>query len=521
MSSPFGIVSTAEMSALEAAAMRAGTPEYELQERAGRAVADVVVSDPRAGPRVIVLAGPGNNGRDGVVAARYLASWGRSVQIWSGPKPPWTAPELAALSSAGIGVQTFDSAEKDVALADALAESDVAIDALLGIGVHGPIRGELATMADRLVQARTVRRSLLVVAVDVPSGLDADDGSVPGPAIRADVTVTFGAVKSGLLRFPGAHLVGRLEPREIGLPGAEVDRLATRVLDDRAVGPLVPPRPIDGHKYSFGRVLVVAGSDAYLGAACLCTAAAARSGCGWVAVASTQAVKTVLATTLPEATYPTAPLDVEREPDQTADRLAELLPGYRTLLIGPGLGRSPATERFVRRLLQANATSGHAVPAVIDADALSLLAGWDGWWERIGAGHVLTPHAGEMARLVGADAADPSDQPWDSARRFARLWRQVVVLKGPFTAIASNVGQAWVYPHANPALATAGTGDVLAGLCAGLVAQGTPTFDAARLAVVTHARAGRLVVERGWRSLVASDLLTEIPRALASLERAS
>ena len=523
MSHPFPLVSVAEMRALEAAAVEAGTPEHELQERAGRAVADVVaasIEDEAADALVVALAGPGNNGRDAAVAGRYLRARGHPVAVWLVGRPALSEAECETLAEANVAVFRLgdDDGSTPRLLAEMLARARVALDGLLGVGARGPMRPDLAVAADTLNDVRGGRPELLVVAVDLPSGLDADDGSVPGVAVRADLTVTFGAVKAGLLRFPGAELVGRLEPRPIGLQPTVVDGLPVRVLDPAGVRPLVPRRPLDGHKYRFGRTLVVAGSDLYLGAPVLATMAAARSGCGLVAVATTAAVKPVLAARAPEATYPMAPLDLERDPEGEADRLAEHLAEYQALVVGPGIGRSEPTERFLRRLLTANAESQRPAPAAIDADALTLLARWERWWERVGSGHVLTPHAGEMTRLGGE--ADEGEPPWERARRCAADWGQVVVLKGPFTVVAPPDGPTWVYPHANPGLATAGTGDVLAGLCGGLVAQGTVPADAARLAVVVHAVAGRRILDgRRWRTLLASDLVDEIPAALEAVAR--
>ena len=519
VSETFPVVSVAEMRALEAAAIEAGASERELQERAGRTVAEAVSERvARSGVSVAVLVGAGNNGRDAVVAGRYLAEWGHSVQIWLGPRHSLEPAEIAALGAAGIGVSAADVARRGEDLRRSLAQARVAIDGLLGIGARGPMRAELAEIAGLLNEARAARPDLLVVSVDLPSGVNADDGSIPGAAVRADVTVTFGAVKAGLLRFPAAELVGTLEPRPIGLPAEQLERLPIRILDLPGVRPSLPSRPLDAHKYRFGRVLVVAGSGQFIGAAYLCAASAARSGCGLVAVATTDAVKRVLASRLPEATYPTPTLGLERDAAAAADSLVEALPDYQALVLGPGIGRSAVTARFLTRLLEANARASQPVSAIIDADALNLLASWDGWWERIGPGHVLTPHAAEMGRLAGMDARRVAEGAWHVAREHAQRWRQVVVLKGPFTTVASPDGHAWVYPRANPGLATAGTGDVLAGLCGGLVAQGCSPLAGARLAVVVHAVAGRLVLEeRAWRTLLASDLIEQIPRVLRSI----
>jgi NAD(P)H-hydrate epimerase len=531
MPEPFALVSVAEMRALEGAAIEAGTPERVLQERAGLAVADVVEDEvrtlraagqlgPLARPRVVALVGAGNNGRDAVVAGRRLAARGVEVGLWLGPRHALTDGEIRDLTANGLVVERFGGEGAELSRLHAtLAGADMVVDGLLGVGAHGPLRPGLAEVA-RLVNAnRRERPAMRIVAVDVPSGIDADVGAVPGEAIQADITVTFGAVKAGLLRFPAAGYAGRIVSMSIGLPAGVADDLPVKVLDAAQVAPLVPARAGDAHKYRVGRVLAIAGSDQFVGAACLCAGAAARSGCGLVGLVSSDAVKRVLATWLPEATYPLTVDLVDDDPEEAANRVAELLPDQQTLLIGPGIGRAESTDRFLRRLLAANGSATRPVPAVVDADALTLLAGWEGWYARIGPNNVLTPHAGEMARLLGDDAR-LDDAPWESARRAAARWKQIVVLKGPFTTVAEPSGRAWIYPHANAALATAGTGDVLAGLTAGLLAQGSPPVDAARLAVVAHALAGRRVVtEHGWRTLLASDLLDVLPAVLESLVR--
>lgn len=531
MAEPFALVSVAEMLTLEAAAVSAGTPERVLQERAGLAVADLIEAElgkarwhvggelPGRRPRVLVLAGTGNNGRDGVVAGRRLAARGCRVQVWHGPRSPLSRQETQDLVAEGVQFHQFEGEASTPGLVVALGGADVVIDGLLGVGSRGPMRPELAAVARAVHETRTNAR--LVVAVDVPSGIDADTGDVPGAVVSADVTVTFGAVKTGLLRFPAAHHVGRLEAARIGLPAGSADALPQVILDERSVRSTVPARPLDSHKYRLGRVLVVAGSDQYVGAACMCSEAAARAGAGLVGVTATESVKQVLATRLPEATYPVTLTERETHPDGAADLVAELLPEQAVLLIGPGLGRAESTDRFLRRLLAANGAQQRPTPAVVDADALSLLAGWADWWEWIGAGNVLTPHAGEMARLLDSDPTLErldGEAPWETARRAAARWKQIVVLKGPCTAVAEPGGRAWVYPHANAALATAGTGDVLAGLISGLASQGVEPLDAARLGVVVHALAARAAVTRGGRrSLVASDLLPEISGVLARL----
>ena len=528
MPEPFAVVSVEQMRALEAAAIEAGTPERVLQERAGLAVADVVEEElaargDRAGgsPRIAVLVGSGNNGRDAVVAGRRLAARGCQVNLWHGARSPLSRQETLDVRAEGIRIRQFDGGGWAAPLVASHEGADIAIDGLLGVGSRGPMRPDLAAVASAVNEARSTVPTLRVVAVDVPSGIDADDGSTPGQVVPADVTVTFGAVKAGLLRFPAASYVGRLVPKPIGLPAGSADRLPVHVLDEALVAPLVPARPLDAHKYKFGRVLVVAGSDRFVGAACLGSEAAARAGAGLVGVVSTEAVKRVLATRLPEATYPLTLAGSDDDPEGAADRVAGLLPEQAVVLIGPGIDRADPIDRFVRRLLPGNAGLDRPAPAVIDADALTLLASWPGWWEQIGSGNVLTPHAGEMSRLLASDpdlGEVEGEAPWETARRAASRWRQVIVLKGPFTTVAEPGGRAWIWPHANPALATAGTGDVLAGLIAGLLSQSMLPLDAARLGVVVHAVAGRRLVERrGAPTLVASDLPPALPAVLSAL----
>ncbi len=527
----FAIVSVAEMRALEAAAMAAGTHERVLQERAGLAVADVIEEElaeagrpNRRPPRIVVLVGSGNNGRDGAVAGRRLAARGCDVQVWYGSRCPLSDQEQRDMRAEGIRFGRYDETFAVHAggfLAAAVDAADVVIDGLLGVGIRGPLRVEPETVA-KIVQNSRAHSARRVVAVDVPSGIDADTGDVGGAVISADTTVTFGAVKAGLLRFPAALHVGRLVVRPIGLPAGSGTPLPVHVLDEASVRPLVPARRLDTHKYRQGRVLVVAGSDQYIGAACLGSEAAARAGAGLIGVVATDAVKQVLATRFPEAIYPLTVPELATDAEGSADAVAGILPDQRALLIGPGLGRAAATDRFLRRLVASNAALPTSVPAVIDADALSLLAAWDRWWEQIGTGNILTPHAGEMARLLASDPEQGpvgDEAPWETAIRAAQRWGQIVVLKGPFTTVAHPGGRAWVWPQANAALATAGTGDVLAGICAGLVAQrGMTALDAALLGVVVHGMAGRsALAARAGQTLVASDLLPEIAPVLLSL----
>jgi NAD(P)H-hydrate epimerase len=349
--------------------------------------------------------------------------------------------------------------------------------------------------------------------VDIPSGIDADTGEVPGEAVWADSTVTLGGVKQGLLRFPAAERVGRLIPHQIGIPEAAQAELPYSVLEEADLRGVVPDRPRDAHKYRFGRVLVIAGSDHFPGAAVLCSGGAARVGAGLVTLASTRDVRLTVAAHLPEVTYTTDEVRVADGPT-AAGSVDEYLRSNRVLLIGPGLGRGPQTTRFVEELLRRRPRDHRAV---IDADGLVALSEIHDWSTLVDANVVLTPHSGELERLVGHELG--TDEPiWVQAGHLAKQWGCVLVAKGPFTCIANPDGQVDVWPRSNPALATGGTGDVLAGACAGLLAQDLAVSDGARLAVGVHGLAAEhIVTQRGWRTLLASDLLNELPAALGDL----
>jgi hydroxyethylthiazole kinase-like uncharacterized protein yjeF len=501
------IVSVAQMRALEAAAFGAGITEAALQERAGHAVAEEVFALVRPGERVAVLVGRGNNGRDGAVAAEWLARHNVVVDIVLAPRHAVTPTELLKLGSLGASVI---AAQDRSGVARALSNARVAVDSLVGIGASGALREPLASLAQ---QINAVRGTCHVLALDIPSGVDADTGEVPGEAVWADSTVTLGGVKQGLLRFPAAERVGRLIPREIGIPTRAEANLAYGCLDADEIGRLVPPRPLDAHKYRFGRTLVVAGSDHFLGAAVLSSGGAARIGSGLVTVASTRDVRLTVAAHLPEVTFTTTDVHLSDGPS-VAETIEPYLKSHNSVVLGPGLGRGQATTTFVEQVLKTRPREHHLV---LDADGLVALSEIPEWWKLLDANVVLTPHAGELERLVGH--ALFADEPlWVQASQFAQQWGCVLIAKGPFTCVAAPDGRVDVWPRANPALSTGGTGDVLAGVTAGLLAQHLSAWDAARLAVVVHAMAAaRVATSRQWRTLLASDLLQELPATLAAL----
>ena len=374
-----------------------------------------------------------------------------------------------------------------------------------------------------------------VVAVDVPSGVDPDTGQVDLATVSADLTVTFAAAKRGQFQFPAAPTLGELVIADIGIDPDLATSIQLELATAQAVSRLLPPRPPDAHKGTFGRVMIVAGSVNYTGAPFLCAAGAARVGAGLVTIAPPQPIHPILASKLAEATYLLLPHSMGVLAPPALKVLASHLEGYSALLLGPGLGQEDETVDFVHQLLGITST-GHkrgigfqpkvAVsaetatlpPLVIDADGLNALAKAEGWWEGVPASSILTPHPGEMSRLTGMDARAINRDRVGVARDHANQWRQVIVLKGAYTVVAAPDGRATLIPFANPGLATAGTGDVLAGAIVGLLAQGLPPYEAAVCGAYLHGLAGQIAASCvGAAGMLAGDLLPALPEAIRRL----
>ncbi len=532
------LVTSSEMRAIEAAADAAGLSFAAMMDRAGAAVADAVDRLAPGGP-VVVLAGPGHNGGDGLVAARRLADAGHDVRVLLWRRAAAGDPLVAALAGdpAVAWAHTDDAGALD-RLAGWLGEADIAVDALLGTGADRPLGGTVAAILDA-VRAR--RDRLLVVAVDLPTGLGADNGRLDPHAVPADVTVTFGYPKVGQMTAAGAAAAGALTLDGIGIPeaigdaadhrgGRAIPPPALEVSTAEEVAARLPDRPPDAHKGTFGSVLVVAGSGRFTGAAYFAGAAAYRSGCGLATLAVPRGIQSALAARLPEATWlglPEAGVDGVIDPSAAA-AVAEAWGAHAAVVLGPGLTTRPAARAFVEALLDlarrrapgaAEPDPAPPPPMVVDADALNLIAQIAGGPARLPRGCVLTPHPREMARLTGLDVEAINADRIGCARRAAADWGHVVVLKGAFTVVAAPGGHATVNPFAVPALATAGTGDILSGVIAGLIAQGLDGYAAAVVATHVHALAGEIAADRvGARGVMASDVLAAVPAALADLD---
>ncbi|OGO14658.1 MAG: hypothetical protein A2Y93_16955 [Chloroflexi bacterium RBG_13_68_17] len=537
------IVTVEEMRAIESAADASGLTYAAMMENAGRSVAAAILErfpDVR-GKRVAVLVGGGNNGGDGLVAADYLAEAGAQVGVYLAAARPEDDANLARVRARGLLVAVAEEDQRARVLRNLMTTADIVLDALLGTGFRLPLRGavkQVLAAAGKALEGRNEQP--FVVALDCPSGMDCDTGEAAEETLRADLTVTLAAAKPGLFRFPGAERVGELSIADIGVPEgqAELAGAAVEVASAAALAAWLPSRPRDAHKGTFGRALVVAGSVNFPGAAVLAGLAAYRVGAGLVTLGVPSAIHAIAAAQLPEATWIILPHELGVLSGGAADVLRQELESAEALLLGPGFGQDPATAAFLARLLgaeevshrgrigfvQAEGEVGRAgtrlPPTVVDADGLKLLVKIEGWPARLPAAAVLTPHPGEMSVLTGEAVADIQADRIGTARRWAETWGHVVVLKGAFTVVAAPGGEAMVLPFATPALARAGTGDVLAGAIVGLLAQGLPAFEAAVLAAFMHARAGEIAAAGlgTSASVLASEVADALPEAIAELE---
>jgi NAD(P)H-hydrate epimerase len=358
----------------------------------------------------------------------------------------------------------------------------------------------------------------VVAAVDIPTGLNADTGAVDPSCLQADLTITLGLPKPGLYNFPGAEKAGKLVIADIGIPDELSGGIQTELMTAVWAGTVLPARPAGANKGTFGRVLAVVGSENYIGAAYLACMGAARVGAGVVTLSTARSLQPILAAKLTEVTY--APLPETEKgtlSGKAAAAILSILPYYRALLIGCGLGQLPHTKSFISSVLSGLPERRPII--ILDADALNIVSGMDRWWDRLPADTILTPHAGEMGRLLKISIDEVQGNRLEICRRAAADWNKIVVLKGAFTIVAEPSGRARVSDAANAGLASAGTGDVLAGAIAGLAGQGIPPFDAASLGVYLHAAAGELVKdELGDTGMLASDLLPMLPKVIKGLK---
>jgi hydroxyethylthiazole kinase-like uncharacterized protein yjeF len=503
------IVSADEMRAIDrATSERFGVPSLTLMENAGAAVADYVLSHHAAAASIVVFCGKGNNGGDGFVAARRLHEQGKNVQVIlladAADLRGDAAVMFGKLREPAIAVHSGEELKSE--RVRPLLEANLYLDAVLGTGFKPPVSGLYAD-AIAIMNASQVP----VIAVDIPSGADADAmGPQAGTIARADAAVTFTAPRPA--HVFSALTAGPTLVAEIGSPEvAIVSALQLNVITAGDVAGLIGPRPAESNKGSYGHVLVVGGSLGKAGAAAMAGMAALRAGAGLSTVATPKSVLGTVAGFHPELmTEPLSETDAGAISSSAGDRIEKLAEGKSVLAVGPGISRDPQTAELVRTLV-----AQLQLPMVVDADGLNAFEGRAAELNGKGRTLVITPHPGEMARLVGCTIADVQKDRLGVARKFAREHGVIVVLKGHRTLVVQPGGEAWVNTTGNPGMSTGGTGDILTGMVSGMIAQHSKqAVLAVHAAVHLHGLAGDVMRESvGEHSLVATDLLKGLPEA--------
>ena len=514
------IVSSEEMRWCDETAINQyGIPGMLLMENAGRGVVEIIklIFPALESQKVLVVCGKGNNGGDGFVIARLLSNSNAQIQVLLMASPSELKGDaktnfillqrIAKKSSHHITLHRYSKR-----LLSTLPRPDIIVDALFGTGFTGSVRKPFADVLAWLNKQRAQ-----IVAVDIPSGVNGTSGVVENIAVRADRTVTFGSLKSGLLCNQGREHVGTLSVVDIGIPNSITHdkRFQISLVEQADVRRSIPKRPMHAHKYSVGKVLVLAGSKGLTGAAALCSTAALRAGAGAVVLGTPEPVYPILARKLTEVmTFPLPATSDGTLSLAALDGIHEKLSWADVLVIGPGLSQNPETQQLILKLLLE-----HRGKILVDADGLNAIAANGiSKFRTARAQFILTPHVGEFSRLTGLHSLEVERHRIEAARVLAKQVGATIVLKGVPTVTALKNGSCFINSTGNPGMATAGSGDVLSGIIAGLWAQGMPDGEAAYAGVYLHGLSGDYAAKKlGERSLLANDLLEYLPAAMQLL----
>jgi len=495
-----------------------GVAGLVLMENAGRGACAVIQEHFPELRRAAVFAGKGNNGGDGLVIARHLQNAGVEVMVLLLAGKDEIKGDARTNLEAWLkmkGKLEQIKSEKDLAgQRPAILHADLLVDAIFGTGLNAEVQG-LYRAAIELINQVSSERNLPVLAVDIASGLNADTGQVMGVAVEADVTATFGLAKVGQLCFPGAALSGRIEVIDISIPPELFADLPYHAVTAAAAAELCARRPEDSHKGRNGHLLVLAGSPGKTGAAVMAGESALRSGAGLVTLGVPASLHDLFELkTLEVMTEPLPDTDRRTLGRAAVARAKELMADKEAVALGPGLGRGEEVTEFVRAVIAAS-----SAPMVIDADGLNAVATDPEMVKARQAPIIVTPHPGEMSRLLKRPTAQVQADRLSAALEFAKSYGVITVLKGAHTVIATPEGQAFIVLSGNPGMATAGMGDVLTGVIGSLLGQGYDPGRAAVLGVYLHGRAGDLAAkDLGEVGLIASDLIQRLPRTLSELK---
>ena len=488
-----------------------GIPGTVLMENAATAVMAEMERffDGLAGVRVGILCGKGNNGGDGLALARRLVIRGVAVRV------ALLAPFSAVAGEAKVNLSILRKTDVQItqnasarSLSDIIAWSDIVVDAMLGVGLSSPLKGLFLQAVDMINSAGKP-----VVTIDIPTGINADTGAIMGAAIMADLTVTMALLKRGLVLLPGAQYAGEVRVADIGIPTEVVDKekITVALLNRGYAWGMISPRELDTHKGDFGHLMVIGGSPGKAGAAIMAARSALRTGAGLVSVAAPNNIVPIVQSQITEAMCIPSAESIEGTLGLgSEEELLKAAVGMSACAIGPGLSTHYETVQVIRNLIQQL-----TIPMVIDADGLNAVAGYIDLLKRAKAPVILTPHPGEMGRLLGISSAEVQKDRLRIASEFAAKYKVILVLKGAGTVVACPDGKLFINSSGNPGMATGGTGDSLTGMIGGFLAQGYPATQAACLGVYLHGLAGDLASkEKGEMGMIAGDLIEKIPAAI-------
>ncbi len=506
------LVTAQQMKELDSkATSQYGIPSILLMENAGRSVAEVAdtMLDDAEGAIVTIIAGPGNNGGDGFVAARHLHNMGAKVAI------AYYGEEIGGQGDAAINRDIAQKMKLDIIqnpskddLLSLLSKSDLVIDALLGTGIKGNVRPTQSEIISIINECCSP-----VLSVDIPSGIDADTGNICGNSVMADVTITFALPKIGLVNYPGAMFVGELMVADIGIPKELLLKSGSNcfIVNKEIVGFALPERLPDAHKGCYGKVAIVAGSVGLTGAAVLAAEGALRMGAGLVTVACPESLNDILEAKLTEQmTFPVPECSHRAFGNASIEKVKQFIGERDSVVLGPGVGRNMETVEFILNLIESLEK-----PAIIDADGLYAIASDLDVLKKAKAPIIITPHPGEMAMLVGTGIDYIQSNRLEIAVNFAKENNVIVILKGAGTIIASPDGDTFINPTGCPGMATGGTGDVLSGMIGALLARGIYPVNASCSAVYLHGLAGQIASEVfGEESIKAGDVADYISDAI-------
>ncbi len=536
------LYSVKEMQALEKEANENGLTYELMMENAGKGIAEEIQTaySHLKNKNIIAIVGSGNNGGDALVALYYLSKRKWDTYAYVVRVRPDNDPLVNRLVENGGQVILVDNDRKYAQLLKLLKSCSILLDGVFGTGIKLPLKEETAKILHIIKTNIDLGKDKIhVVAVDCPSGVDCETGEADGETIPAELTITMAGIKNGLLRFPAAKLVGEIQIASIG-PIDEYESYKSNlkvILSPDIIRSYLPERPIDAHKGTFGTAFIIAGSVNYTGAALLAGLAAYRSGTGLVTMAVPAPLHEALAGEFPESTWVLLPDELGVISSDAARVVVKNLDRATALLIGPGFGLEDTTRDFLARLFtytgsgddgeigfihgqaKSKADENLLKPTVMDADGLKLMAKISGWYKLLPSPAVITPHPGEMSVLTGLPVDEIQKDRIGIASKYAKEWGHIIVLKGAYTIIAAPDGQIAVVPIATPALARAGTGDVLAGLIVGLRAQGVNAFNSACAGAWIHATAGLLAARHlgNAASVIASDVLNSVPQVITDL----